>query len=320
MDLNDVAVFEKVAAFRSFTHAARTLGLPKSSISRAIARLESALDVRLFERGTRSVLLTAAGEVLRSRCKDGLTQIKEALESASGLASTPRGALRVSAGMGFGLNILGVQLPGFLQRFPQVSVSVNLTSQQIDLVSEGVDVAIRMGPLQDSALAATRLGQMSRYLCVAPAYIARRGCPRSLKELNGHDTIEMPSPTGRPRTWSFTRNGATESVDVQPKISSNEALLVVRLIHEGCGIGIISGYLCAEAIESGKLEMLLPEWTAPPVDVSLVFPSRLKMPPTVRAFVNYMREMNGANVFWKREPLLSGSTRLKHVQLKRRRR
>jgi LysR family transcriptional regulator for bpeEF and oprC len=161
---------------------------------------------------------------------------------------------------------------------------------------------------------------MGRYLCAAPAYIARRGLPMSLQDLSDHDTIEMPSPNGRPRTWSFERNGESQSVEVKPKISSNEALLIVRLIREGSGIGIISGYMCAEAIESGQLELLLPEWSAPPVDVSLVFPSRLKMPTTVRAFVDYMRETNGSTVFWKREPSVSNASTPKSAQLKRRRR
>ena len=305
VDLNDIAVFEKVAAFGSFTLAARTLGIPKSSISRAIARLEGELGVRLFERGTRSVQLTAVGESLRLRCESGLAQISEAVESAAGLAGTPRGKLRVSAGIGFGFNILGAQLPGFLARYPEVSVSVNLTSRTEDLVADGVDVAIRMGPLTNSTLIATRLGTMGRYLCAAPAYIERRGRPKSPEEVVEHETIEMPGANGRPRVWSFTRNGESHAVEIEPRISSNEALLIIRLIHAGCGIGIISGYMCTEGLESNQLEILLPEWSAPPVDVSLVFPSRREMSSTVRAFIDYMREMNGPEVFWKREPVVS---------------
>lgn len=280
VDLNDLAVFQKVAAFRSFSAAARMLGLPKSSVSRAITRLEADLGNRLFQRSTRTVQLTLIGQALADRCAGGLAEIDEAISFAASMTETPRGLLRISAGIGFGINVLGAQLPDFLARYPDVQVSIDLTSRDADLVADEVDVAIRMGPLIDSALVATRLGSMKRYLCAASSYLARRGVPTSVRDLASHATIEMPGRDGRPRVWSFSRDGETQRIETQPRVSINEALLIARLVREGVGIGIISGYLCAPALESGELVVLLPEWIPPPVEVSLVFPSRREISKT----------------------------------------
>ena len=302
VDLNDLAVFQKVAAFHSFSAAARMLGLPKSSVSRAIARLEADLGNRLFQRSTRTVQLTLIGQALADRCAGGLAEIDEAISFVASMTGTPRGLLRISAGIGFGINVLGPQLPDFLARYPEIQISVDLTSRDADLFADEVDVAIRMGPLADSTLVATRLGSMKRYLCAAPGYVARHGHPSSVRDLAGHATIEMPGRDGRRRVWSFTRDGETERIDIQPRVSINEALLIARLVQDGAGIGIISGYVCAPALEAGELVVLLPEWTPPPVEVSLVFPSRREMSQTIRAFVDYMRESNRPDAFWTKDP------------------
>src|ERR1700728_859355 len=152
MDLNDLRVFEKVASLRSFSAAARALGLPKSSVSRGIARLETELGTRLLQRTTREVVLTEAGKLLRASCVDILARIGEAVDFVGGFASAPRGLLRVSAGLGFGVHVLGLVLPQFLERYPEIEVSLRLGNRSIDLLGDGIDVAIHMGPLADSQL------------------------------------------------------------------------------------------------------------------------------------------------------------------------
>lgn len=293
LDLNDLRAFEKVAAAKSFSSAARALGLPRSSVSRSIARLEEELDARLFQRTTREVALTLTGEALRQRCAGLLAALDEAVDQVRSSKSVPQGLLRVTAGVGFGINVLGRELPAFLARHPGVTVSLDLSSDTKDLLADA-DVAIRLGPMPNSGLVSARLRTMTRHLCVSPSYVERKGTPESLEELVEHDTIEMPSPSGRPRCWTFTRGGETKNLELPPRVIVNEALAIHRLVMNGAGIGIISGYLSQPAFASGQLVPLFPDWSTPPVDVNIVFASKRELSPNVRAFVDFMKERFGA--------------------------
>ena len=302
MDLNDLRVFEKVGSLRSFSAAARALGLPKSSVSRSIARLETALGVRLCQRTTRKVVLTEAGVALMERCADIMGQVEETVDYVGGLAVAPRGALRISAGIGFGVNVLSEQLPQFLRLFPNVSISLDLRGQSADLIGDDVDVAIRMGPMPDSQFVAFKLGALSRHLCASPAYLERRGMPATLDSLILHDRIEMPGLRGRPRPWAFTRGEEFWATSTHPRICINDALTIHRMIVNGAGIGIISGYLCGPDIVAGRLVRLFPEWLLKPLDVNILFPSRRDLSPIVRAFVDFMKEASKPGVLWMDGP------------------
>jgi len=303
VDLNDLRVFERVGSLRSFASAARALSLPRSSVSRSIARLESALGTRLIYRTTREVELTPAGESLMERCVEALGTLSNALDYISSLATEAHGQLRVSAGIGFGIHVLAEQLPAFLQRNPNVDILLDLTSRPVELVSERVDVAIRLGPLEDSSMVAVRLGEIKRVLCASPAYLERKGAPRTLDDLPGHDVIEMPGADGRARTWRFSREGRTREVVVEPRVSVNDALTIKRLVLNGAGIGIISCYLCAPEIKAGHLVHLMPEWTVPAVDVHVIFPSKRELAPPVRSFVDFMKETNSPGLQWQNNEL-----------------
>jgi DNA-binding transcriptional LysR family regulator len=303
LDLNSLRVFEKVASLKSFTAAARALGLPKSNVSRSVARLEDALGTRLFQRTTRDVVLTMTGAALLDRSSALIANISEALEYVGSLGGQPRGILKISAGVGFGINVLAEQLPGFLRRYPEIGLALDLESRPADLIAEAVDVAVRLGPLPDSGLVAVKLGEMRRYLCAAPAYLKRRGLPKSIEDVVRHDTIDMPGPNGRARPWIFSRAGETIKLDVVPRISVNEALTIYRLALNAAGLGILSGYLCAPEIAADRLVRLFPDWSPPPVEVNLVFPSRRELSPAVRAFVDYMKEVSTPGVLWLCDPL-----------------
>jgi LysR family transcriptional regulator, regulator for bpeEF and oprC len=304
MNLNDLRVFEKVASLRSFSAAARALGLPKSSVSRSVARLEKELGTRLLQRTTREVELTESGVVLKDRCIDLLSHVGETIDQVVTLAADPRGLLKISAGIGFGLNVLSELLPRFLERYSNVDVAVELTSRTVDLVAEGIDVAIRMGPMRDSNLVARRLGTIRRYMCAAPAYLERRGSPTTLQEVHGHDIVEMPGVDGRPRYWTFTNSvGETAEVEVPPRLSINDPLTIHRLVVNGAGIGCLSGYLCVPEFKTGRLVRLFPEWTMPVVEVNAVFPSNRELSPTVRAFVDFLRDASVPGESWQDDPL-----------------
>ena len=301
LDLNDLQVFERVAALHGFSEAARALGLPKSNVSRSVARLEGALGARLFHRSTRDVTLTAAGLALRDRARDIIARAGEALDYVGSLAHGPRGSIKVNSGIGFGLNVLGPELPAFLKQYPDVDVTLDLESRSADLVGEAIDVAVRLGPLQDSSLITVRLGAMRRYLCAGRSYVERRGTPSTVGELKDHDVIEMPGSDGRPRPWVFTREGKEAQVALHPRVTVNEALTIHRLVLGGAGIGIVSGYLCAAGIADSSLVRLLPEWSLPSVEVRLVFPSRRELSPAVRAFAEFLKGISRPGELWQND-------------------
>lgn len=300
LDLNDLRVFSSVARLGSFSAAAREIGMPKSSVSRGIARLEHALSTRLVQRTTREVRLTASGIMLQERCLGILVRVDEAVDEVGSLAGGPRGLLRVSSGIGFGVNVLANVLPAFIERHPHVSVALDLTSRSVDLVAEGVDVAVRIGPMPDADFVATQLGTIHRYACAAPAYLQRRGEPETIEALAAHDLIEMPGSNGRPRPWSFARTDQMPvTVEIEPRIAVNDPATIHRLVANGAGIGCLSGYLCGPDIAAGRLIQLFPEWRLPPVDVSLVFPSNRELSPAVRAFVSYMKSVSAIGLSWQ---------------------
>jgi DNA-binding transcriptional LysR family regulator len=303
LDLNHVRLFERVASLGGFSAAANALGLPKSNVSRSVALLEEALGTRLLQRTTRKVTLTPAGEALQQRCSTLLASLHETLDYVSSFAEIPRGTLRVSCGIGFGINMLAEFLPGFLERWPEVRVELDLSTRTSDLVGEQIDCAIRMGPLPDSSLMSIPLGAMSRYLCASPEYLNRRGVPQSISDLVAYDIVEMPSSTGRPRPWIFERCGETVRIDPMPRVSVDEALTIHRLVRNGAGIGIISGYLCGYEVLAGRLVHLLSDWRCPPVPVSLVFPSRRELAPSVRAFADHLKAHCEAGKGWMEDPL-----------------
>lgn len=300
LDLNDLRVFEKVASLRSFAAASRALEMPKSTVSRSVARLESALATRLFQRNTREVGLTEAGLLLQERCADILSRVNETVDHISGLSAAPRGTLRISAGIGFGVNVLSEQLPEFARLFPDVNIKLELSGQSADLIGDGIDAAIHVGPMPDSGL---KLGSLSRHLCASPAYLERRGVPAILKSLTSYDRVETPGRKGPPRPWTFRRGEETLTINAHPRICVNDALTIHRLVVNGAGIGIISGYLCAPDIAAGRLVQLFPEWRLDALEVNIVFPSRRELSPVVRAFVDFMRVASKPGALWQDDPL-----------------
>lgn len=289
IDLNDLRVFESVASRRSFSAAARALGMPNSSVSRSIKRLEARIGTRLVQRTTREVGLTDAGVALHGRCVEMLKRIDEGIDFVSSLGAQPRGLLRISVSIGIGYSVLPELMPDFLRNHPQVDVALELTSRLVDLVAEGLDVTIRMGVLPDSRLVVRRLGTIQLLLCASPTYLEREGVPCTLDELHEHATIEMLGLDGKPRNWMFS-NGSNETmkVEIQPRVTVNDPGLIHKLVLNGAGIGCLPAHLCASDIKTGRLIRLLPQWRTPVVEMSVLFPSSRELSPAVRAFVDLL--------------------------------
>ena len=177
-----------------------------------------------------------------------------------------------------------------------MTVAIDVSSETKDLLADA-DVAIRLGPMPDSGVVATRLRSVKRYLCASPSYIDRRGMPDSLDDLAEFDTIDMPGAYGRPRCWTFTKAGETKRLEIPTRASVNDEASIKSLLVDGAGIGVVSAYCAGPALASGQLVRLFPEWSIPPVDVNIVFASKRGLSPNVRAFVDFMKERLGATKY-----------------------
>jgi LysR family transcriptional regulator, regulator for bpeEF and oprC len=303
-NLDDLKVFERVAALESFSAAGRALKLPKSTVSRCVSRLESQLGLRLIQRTTHSVRLTQAGRNLKAKCTEILAHVDEAIDSVGRFNTAPKGTLKINSTIGFSYFVLAETLPTFMDSYPGVEVTIDLTSHPLDLVAGGIDVAIRMGNLPDSRLVATGLGTMQKYLCASPSYLDRRGVPLSVKDLRGHDTIETPGRNGMQRVWEFHKSPREfEKFTIPPRLIVNDPGMIYRLVLNGAGIARVPGYLSAPDILAGRLTRLLPAWNSPPVDVSLVYPSSKGLSPIVRAFVEHMKQIGASGKLWLDDPI-----------------
>jgi DNA-binding transcriptional LysR family regulator len=299
IDVDDLKAFEKVATSLSFSAAGRILSVRKSAISRSIQRLEALLGVRLFERTTREVALTEAGRALQSRIGDIVNRVDEMVDLAAGLASHPTGKLRLTAGIGFGIEVLTELLPRFSRAFPDINVFLDLTSRSVDLVAEQVDVAFRMGPMSDSTLLATRLGAIGCTLCAAPAYVERRGWPKSLEDLRTHDLLAIPRPDNLPRRWRLSdRDGVEHQFDAAGRLTANDPHAIHAMVLNGAGIAATAKYLAMPEIERGNLVRILPDWSVPAVDVSLVMPAGKERGPAARVFVDFVRQWAADDTRW----------------------
>jgi LysR family transcriptional regulator, regulator for bpeEF and oprC len=232
---------------------------------------------------------------------DDAADLFEAAEdlAVDSFASAPGGLLRISAGVGFGVHVLSLVLPRFLERYPGIEVSLRLGNRSLDLVSDGMDIAIQMAPLADSWFISSRLGTMERYLCAAPAYLQRRGTPRTIEELRDHDRIETPGDGGPPKSWVFfNETGETVSFEENPRLSTNDTVTIHRLIVNGGGIGVLSGFICVPDFREGRLIRLLPEWNMAGPEVSVVFPSSRELSQTVRAFIDFLKNSPDMRKLW----------------------
>lgn len=298
VDLNHIRIFERVATLTSFSAAARELGLPRSNVSRAVSKLEEALGARLVHRTTREVVLTPAGTALFEKTAGAMADLDVALDYVGNVSGKPAGPLRISAGIGLGINVLSQHLPEFLARYPDIQLKLHLESARVDLLSSRIDAAIRFGELADSSLVSRRLGTVPRLLCAAPAYLAQNGAPQRPEELADHKFVDYPTPDGRSRHWVFRIGKEEQAVAIEPKVIVDEVLTIHRMVRGGAGIGVVSSYLCEEDLAEGRLIHVLPEWSVPSVPLWLLFPSRRELAPSVRAFADFLAEI-GPKTPWR---------------------
>jgi DNA-binding transcriptional LysR family regulator len=282
MDLEEIVIFTKVVQAGSFTRAARELATPKSTVSRKVSDLEARLGARLLQRTTRKLGLTDAGRVYFEHGARIAAELDAAQSAVSRMQSTPSGQLRVTAPLHFGF--LGAIVAELLEAHPRLSVELVCTDRIVDLVAEGFDLAIRAGAPADSSLVRKKLAESPRLLVASAGYLARRGRPRAPADLAEHECALF----GAGRTWALSRAGKTQSVAVSGRIAANDLDVVMAAVIAGRGIAIVPDFLCGAPLADGRLEQVLPDWTAPSVSVSALYPSTRHLAPKVAAFLELL--------------------------------
>lgn len=285
--------FAAVADERGFAPAARRLGLSPPAVTRAVAALEERLGARLLHRTTRVVRLTEAGTRYLADCKRILGEIDEAEDAAAGSHAEPRGQLVVTAPLMFGrLHVAPIVLD-FVRRHPHVSVRMLFLDRVADLIDEGIDAAIRIGPLPDSSLTAIRVGSMRRIVCAAPRYLRARGTPRTPAALADHDVVAFANaPLGE---WSFGAEGARWTVEPRARLEVNSAEVAVAAAAAGHGITRVLYYQAARELRAGRLRILLPEFEPAPLPIHVVHAAGRRVAARVRAFVDMAAKRLRAN-------------------------
>lgn len=287
LDLADLRAFARIADLGSVSGAARALGMPKSSASRSLARLEAAAGSALVERSTRHLRLTDAGRLLQRHARRILDDVAEAETALIGLIGVPRGTLRVSVGFTFAAGPLAAMLPRFFARHPEVRVALAIDNRNVDLLAEDIDVAIRIGPLPDSDLVARRLATVSLWTCASPAYLAARGTPATVEDLRPHELIGR---VDRRSAWRFRApGGAIQEIEVAPGTVVPEPAVLRTVLIGGAGIGRLPDFCAADAVADGTLVRLLPEHEDS-VDVHALYPSHRSLSAKVRVFIDALAE------------------------------
>lgn len=282
VELELMGLFATVVEQGSFTGAAELLGMPKSSVSQKISRLESQLGVRLLQRTTRRLSLTPQGEVYVEQCRALLALARSANLAMARLRAAPAGRVRITAPEATGTLLLGRILAEFRALYPEVVLELTLCDEQLDLVGEGYDLALRAAPLKDSSLICRRIGQVPRYLVAAPAYLAAHGMPQQLSELGRYACLVHTSLP----VWPLQEGGWRP----QGACISNSLLALRELaINEG-GIALLPHHVCEGDLASGRLQRVLPELTVPPNPFYLIYPSREHLAPALRSLMDFVAE------------------------------
>ncbi len=296
--LVDLEMFVAVADGGGFTAAARRLGVSKALASTAIARLEERVGVRLFQRTTRRITLTEAGAAALPHARRAILAARDAHEAATRLRASPRGTLRVSAPMSFGLLHVVPALGAFAQAYPELKVDLALDDRMIDLVEGAFDLAVRIGTLADSSLVAQRLGRSRSALVAHPDYLARRGVPEAPAELADHDAL-LYTLAPICDEWTLVRGGRTERLRVRGPLQANSSLALRQAALQGLGIARIPLFVVGEDLASGRLIRVLPDWEPPENGIYAITTSREHLPAKTRAFIDFFRSRIGEPAYWE---------------------
>jgi len=286
----EMAAFVRVVDAKGFSAAAPMLGLTPSAVSKLVTRLETRLGVRLLQRTTRALHLTGEGEAFYGVARRIVGEIETLEDQITGQSKTPHGLLRVTTSLAFATHQLAPVIGEFLERFPQLQLELLPTDRVVDMVAEGVDIAIRIGRLADSSFMVRKIGEDKRLICAAPSYLARRGTPRRPEELVRHNCIISRDRSYLNR-WPFRIDGEIREIEVGGRVAVTEGEAQMRMAQQGLGIVRLTRLTVAGAVKSGELVSLLEAFRAEePIPIHAVYPHRRHLAPKVTAFIEFILE------------------------------
>ena len=289
--LEAMQAFVTVADLKGFAAAARKLRLSPSAVTRLIASLEDRIGARLLQRTTRQVALTDAGVRYLERARRILADVEEAEIAAEGERARPTGRLVISAPVGFGRLHVSSVVTAYLKRHRDVSAELRLEDRVINLVEEGVDLAVRIGQLPDSSLVARHVGDMRRIMVASPGYLRSRGEPKRPQDIAAHDAIQSGS-TSIQAEWRFVEGGNEVRMDYLPRLVTNTADAAIRYAEAGGGLTRVLAYQAAEALRRGRLKIVLAKFEQPVLPIHIVYPTSRLLSAKVRAFIDLVVEIS----------------------------
>lgn len=307
-DLNDLRFFAAVVEHGGFSAAGRALGVPKSRLSKRIALLEERLGVRLLQRTTRRFAVTEVGERFYAHCRAMIEEAQAAQDAVAELSAEPRGVVRVGCPVSLAQTVLAYLVPDFLAAHPKVQVRVVATNRRIDLISEGIDIALRVREKldADASLILRSVGQSRVLLCASRAFLDARGRPSAPADLESLPLLSWYEHEGAQTLELIGAGGTRLSVEMQARLICGEFNVVYEAAKRGIGVAALPEFVCAPAIQRGELEVVLPDWSIPQGIAHFVYASRRGLLPSVRAFVDFLAER------------LPETLRLKHEQCTKR--
>ncbi|AOK26200.1 transcriptional regulator [Burkholderia ubonensis] len=291
--LHAMRIFARVAHLGSFTKAAEQMQLPRPTVSNAVQYLEKHLKIRLLQRTTRRVALTAEGATYYERCARLLADLDDAETLFEDAGASPRGVIRVDLPERFALDKVIPAIPSFHARYPDLRIVMSTTDRFVDLIADGIDCAVRVGALSDTSLVARRIGELAQVNCASPAYLARHGTPRSPDDLPEHVAVGyFSSRTGRELDWEYADmdTGEMHAVKMRSIVSVNSSQAYLACCVAGLGLIQAPRDGLDAPLADGTLVEVLPEWNAAPLPVSVVFPHGRHLAPRVRIFVDWLAD------------------------------
>ena len=285
MQWEGISEFVYVAENESFTLAAKKMDLSTAQVSRQISALEKRLNIKLFYRTTRKVSLTEEGRIFYQHCRGVLDGLEAAELAVTNLQSKPQGKIKLTAPVTYGEQQILPLVNDFMQQHSDIEVAAFLSNQQVSLVEEGYDLAIRIGKLSDSSLMAKKLGSRTNYLCASPDYLSRQGLPHSLSELSQHSCL-----LGTLDYWHFKEAGREKNIRVKGRVRYNSGYGLVDAALKGLGIVQLPDYYVQPYIDSGELITLLDNFREPEEGVWALYPQNRHLSPKIRLFVDYLAE------------------------------
>lgn len=292
--LQAMEVFVQVVDAGGFTRAADNMQLPKATVSTLIRDLEAALSIKLLNRTTRQISVTADGAAYYERCISILADVRDTEESLSRTHTSPSGRLRVDVPSALGRHLLIPALPQFFEKYPDIQLEVGCSDRPVDLIEEGVDCAVRGGELADSTLIARRIGVIEFVTCAAPSYITTHGRPRHPNELMQHRCVNyFSSKTGKIYEWDFAQKDERIQIKVPGSVAVNDSDAYMSACLSGLGIAQTAMFSVGSYLQSGQLELLLEDWRVDPVPLHVIYPQNRHLSAKVRVFVEWVAELVG---------------------------